>query len=649
MAKEIVLGNKNFNLSYDSNLNIRDFYFPHVGDENHLEEDKNRIGFWVSGKFSWIDEEWAKEIDYLEDAMVSDINAKSDYLNIKIKENATVHYSKNVYVKEIEVENCGKDEKDVKIFFYHVFKLYGKSKNNSAFYDPKTNSIIHYKKNRYILIGGSSEDRDEIYEYSMGNIEAGSEGNYKDAEDGKLEMSLIAHGKIYSMLSLIGKIKPGEKKKFYYHICVGNSFESVRELSAFVKNNRVEKIISENIVFWQSWLNKRTLNFGSYEKELSGNYIRSLLILKNHISSGGGVITSVDYEHVQFKKDTYNYVSPRNNSLAAMAFDEAGYTEVTRGIFRFLKKVVSEEGFFWNRYYPEGAIASTWHAWFLEGKEVLPIQIDQISWVLISISKHYKISKDIEFIEEIYEGLIKKNVHFLLNNIDIKTSLITPCYDIWEKEIGLFFYTNASVYEALILIKEFVRIFDEHHFYLELEAKIEKLKSGILNYFYDNKKNSFCRKVTIIDGDIERDFTPDGSLFYLTFFENLIQCHNSILKSVGENIAKLEVKTKVGGYARFENDMYHRLTRDKENIPGNPWIGSTILAGIYKLNIDDKIGAKEILAHVMKSAKKSGILSEQLHPFTGEEISVAPYIPSHALFILFANRLLKSEGINLIL
>ena len=649
MAKEIVLGNKNFNLSYDSNLNIRDFYFPHVGDENHLEEDKNRIGFWVGGKFSWIDEEWEKEIDYLEDAMVSDISAKSDYLNIKIKENATIHYSKNVYVKEIEVENCGKTEKDVKIFFYHVFKLYGKSKNNSAFYDPKTSSIIHYKKNRYILIGGSSDDKDEIYEYSMGNIEAGSEGNYKDAEDGKLEMSLIAHGKIYSMLSVIGKIQPGEKKKFYYHICVGNSFEEVRNLSGFVKKNKVEKIISENIVFWQSWLNKRTLNFGSYEKELSRNYIRSLLILKNHISSGGGVITSVDYEHVQFKKDTYNYVSPRNNSLAAMAFDEAGYTEVTRGIFRFLKKVVSDEGFFWNRYYPEGAIASTWHAWFLEGKEVLPIQIDQISWVLISISKHYKISKDIEFIEEIYEGLIKKTVHFLLDNIELKTSLITPCYDIWEKEIGLFFYTNASVYEALILIKDFVRIFDEHNFYLEVEDKIEKLKSGILNYFYDNKKNSFCRKVTIIDGDIERDFTPDGSLFYLAFFENLIKCHNSILKSIGENITKLEVKTKVGGYARFENDMYHRLTRDKENIPGNPWIGSTILAGIYKLNIDDKKGAKEILNHVMKSAKKSGVLSEQLHPFTGEEISVAPYIPSHALFILFANRLLKSEGINLIL
>ena len=130
MAKEIVLGNKNLNLSYDSNLNIRDIYFPNVGDENHLEEDKNRIGFWVNGKFSWIDEEWEKEIDYYEDAMVSNITAKSDYLNIKIKESATVHYSKNVYVKIIEVENCGNSEKDVKIVFYHVLKLYGKGKKN---------------------------------------------------------------------------------------------------------------------------------------------------------------------------------------------------------------------------------------------------------------------------------------------------------------------------------------------------------------------------------------------------------------------------------------------------------------------------------------------------------------------------------------
>ena len=104
----------------------------------------------------------------------------------------------------------------------------------------------------------------------------------------------------------------------------------------------------------------------------------------------------------------------------------------------------------------------------------------------------------------------------------------------------------------------------------------------------------------------------------------------------------------VGGYARFENDMYHRMTRDKQNIPGNPWIGVTIIAGMYKLETEDKVGAKEILEQVIGSAKKSGILSEQRHPFTGEEISVAPYIPAHALFIILANRFLKSEGINLI-
>lgn len=648
MAKEIVLGNKNFNLSYDSNLNIRDIYFPNVGDENHLEEDKNRIGFWVNGKFSWIDEEWEKEIDYYENTMVSDIKAKSDYLNIKIIEKATVHYSKNIYVKMIEAENCGNSEKEVKIFFYHVLKIYGKGQNNSAFYDPKTKSIIHYKKNRYFLFGGGSEDKKEIHEYSMGNIDAGSEGNYKDAEDGKLEMSLIAHGKIYSMLSVKSNLKPGEKKKFYYHICAGKSFEEVRELAKFTNQNGEEKIIEENIVFWQSWLNKRTLNFGIYEKEIAKTYARSLLILKSHITSNGGVITSVDYEHVQFKKDTYNYVSPRNNSLAAIAFDEAGYTEVTRGIFRFLKSVVSEDGYFWNRYYPEGAIASTWHAWYSEGEEILPIQTDHISWVLISIAKHYKISKDIEFIEEIYEELIKKNIKFLLKNIDEKTSLLKPCYDIWEKETGQFFYTNSSVYEALFLIKEFVRIFDEEKLYIEVIKKSEKLKNGILNYFYDDKKEKFCRKVTIIDGEIEREFTPDGSLFYLSFFENFLKCDEKIIKTVGENVKALEVKTIVGGYARFENDMYHRMTRDKENIPGNPWIGVTILAGIHKIETGNILGAKEIIEHIIGSAKKSGILSEQLHPFTGEEISVAPYIPAHALFILFANRFLKSEGINLI-
>lgn len=117
MAKEIVLGNKNMSLSYDSNLNIKDIYFPYIGDENHLEEDKSRIGFWVSGKFSWIDEEWKKNINYLDNSLVTDIRAKTDYLNIEIREKAAVYFDKNIYLRSITVKNLSSEKKRFDYFF----------------------------------------------------------------------------------------------------------------------------------------------------------------------------------------------------------------------------------------------------------------------------------------------------------------------------------------------------------------------------------------------------------------------------------------------------------------------------------------------------------------------------------------------------
>lgn len=345
MAKEIVLGNKNMSLSYDSNLNIKDIYFPYIGDENHLEEDKSRIGFWVSGKFSWIDEEWKKNINYLDNSLVTDIRAKTDYLNIEIREKAAVYFDKNIYLRSITVKNLSSEKKEVRLFFHHILKLYGKNKNNTALYDPISKSIIHYKKQRYFLFNGSTKE-ESIYEYRISNMDIGTAGAYKDAEDGKLEINEIAQGKVNSMMSLRGEIEANSKLTFYYWFCAGDSFEKVRGLNEYVVNEGFEKLITETKTYWNSWLSKRKLNFGDLDNAFVNQYNKSLILLKSHINQNGAIITSVDFEHCEFNKDTYNYVNPRDAAIAAMALDSAGYMEISRKFFRFIKKIVSKGGYF---------------------------------------------------------------------------------------------------------------------------------------------------------------------------------------------------------------------------------------------------------------------------------------------------------------
>jgi len=55
LPRNILLSNGCFAVTLDSNAQIRDFYFPYVGFENHAVGHPFRFGVWVDGKFEWID------------------------------------------------------------------------------------------------------------------------------------------------------------------------------------------------------------------------------------------------------------------------------------------------------------------------------------------------------------------------------------------------------------------------------------------------------------------------------------------------------------------------------------------------------------------------------------------------------------------
>ena len=39
----------------DSYNRVRDFYYPYVGQENHVSGNIHKTGVWVDGSFSWLD------------------------------------------------------------------------------------------------------------------------------------------------------------------------------------------------------------------------------------------------------------------------------------------------------------------------------------------------------------------------------------------------------------------------------------------------------------------------------------------------------------------------------------------------------------------------------------------------------------------
>ena len=64
MPRDLVVGNGILLVNLDRNLNVRDLYYPHVGLYNHACGHRSRIGAWVDGQFSWLDDTWSVQLGY---------------------------------------------------------------------------------------------------------------------------------------------------------------------------------------------------------------------------------------------------------------------------------------------------------------------------------------------------------------------------------------------------------------------------------------------------------------------------------------------------------------------------------------------------------------------------------------------------------
>jgi GH15 family glucan-1,4-alpha-glucosidase len=97
---------------------------------------------------------------------------------------------------------------------------------------------------------------------------------------------------------------------------------------------------------------------------------------------------------------------------------------------------------------------------------------------------------------------------------------------------------------------------------------------------------------------------------------------------------QLWVKTPVGGVARYTNDYYHRVSDDIRNVPGNPWFICTLwLADYFIQRARTKAELKlavPILEWAANHALESGVLAEQVNPYTNHPVSVSPLTWSHA-------------------
>jgi oligosaccharide amylase len=633
--RDIPVGNGNLLVNFDDKYQIRDIYFPHVGQENHTEGFPFRFGVWADGDFSWVfTDEWQRDVRYVRDSLVTDVTLTNKKLGIQIHCSDTVASHENIFLRRLRVENLKDAERDIRIFLHHDFRIYENKVGDTAFYDPENLALVHYKKHRYFLINTFPH----FDSFSTGRKAfKDQEGTWRDAEDGLLHGGAITEGSVDSTIGISCPLAAGAATEFYYWIAAAMTHEKVAELNKLVLTRRPERFLAYTENYWRAWANKNEVDLSSLPDRVVDLYTRSLLIMNTQIDDDGAILAANDWDVTERATDHYSYLWTRDGAFVASALDSAGYPELSRSFFEFCSRISHQDGYFLQKYNPDGTVASGWHAsWDVAGKrKLVPIQEDETALVIWALWEHYERYRDIDFAHKLYAGMVLKCADFMTEFRDADTGLPNPSWNLWEDRRGVHTFTCSTVVAGLRAAARFARLFADDEKAENYETAANEICGSMRQHLYSETFGRFLRALQLDPGgELRPDPTVDASLFGLFYF-GCFDADDPIVENTMKAIEdSLSTGTEFNGIARYQDDGYMRVSED---IPGNAWFICTLWLAEYYIakakTRDDLAPALKILEWCVDRALPSGVLAEQVNPLTGKELSVSPLTWSHSTYV----------------
>lgn len=631
--RDIPVGNGRFLVNFDDKYQLRDIYFPHVGAENHSEGFPFRFGVWVDGRFSWIfDDEWDRSIGYLPESAVTDVKLVNAQLGLEFECHDMVCKDGNIYVKHVFVRDTTGNEREVRVFFHHDFRIYENKVGDTAFYDPKSGGLIHYQKHRYFLINSEPHfDQFATGRKAFQNMQ----GTWRDAEDGVLSGSAIFEGSVDSTIGIHFRVGANSSCEMYYWIAAATSHDEVSKLNSIVID---EKPASRFGHPPDQYEHRTNVDFSAVSAGIVSLYDRSLHIIRTQIDADGAILAANDHDVTERATDHYSYVWPRDGAFVADTLVRAGFHSIAANFFKFCSRIIHPEGYFLQKYNPDGTVGSGWHAYWdtRNHQPMIPIQEDETALVLWALWEFYEITGDKELISELYEDLILRAADFIEGFRNAETGLPLPSWNLWEDRRGIHTFTCSTVVAGLRGAANFAELFEDADRADKYRKAADAVVGGMREHLYDNDLKRFMRGRLVGDNDnsLYIDPTIDASLYGIFYF-GCFSPDDPLVTTTMEAVRdQLTNPGEIGGVARFQNDGY---MRQSDEFPGNSWIICTLWLAEYYLAIAKDVNGLEpahsLLEWVTRYAFPSGVLAEQIDPRNGDPLSVSPLTWSHSSFV----------------
>ncbi len=631
MARPIVLSNGELHVGINNYGLVHDFYFPYVGLENHSagQSLRHKVGVWIDGSISWLDDgSWEISFRSSDQALIGHTKAKHTGLQVVVEFDDFVDATNNVFMRNIHVINLAPVQREIRLFMHQAFVI-GDSRSNTdtAQFLPSSNTILHYRGRRAFVVSAQDQYGTPFDQHSIGlfGIE-GREGTYRDADDGELQNGDVEHGRVDSTLRFVLSIKGHESSRVHYWISAATSTDSALLLHRKITEQGLDRQLHDTVAWWQHWLDPAVSFADRLPEKYRSRFLKSAMVIKSHIDKRGAVIASTDTAMLNYSRDAYGYCWPRDGSYALWPLIRMGYKDEPISFFAFCQRVLDRHGYLMHKYRADGALGSSWHPYRHGDLSAPPIQEDETALVVFMFAQFYQLHQERDLLERFYEPLIVPMANFMTSYIDPVTHLPKPSYDLWEERFLTSTYTTAVTYAALSAAASLAEVHGDSRHAVRWQSAAEDMYESAAKYLLH--PDGFARRGIVHHKDtVDYDDTVDASSFYGAFMFGLFGTDtDNILK------ATREAMSSENGLAvpRYANDSYRRVSEDS---PSNYWLLCSLWIAQYHIEHNKMEQALPIIDWVCERASSTGMLSEQVNPYTDAPLSVSPLVWSHAELI----------------
>lgn len=604
-------GNGRLLLTQNEDGEWNELFYPYPGLFQHLREV--RLGIFDVGrsKFSWLRRggDLSLEQRHLAGPPGNLPASRWTAPGLSLIVQDQIHPNHDLIIRTVRIRTD--EPKELRLFSYHSLNIAESMYQETAYLDAGAATVVHYKRGFYFrFLSQPAYTRAVCGQHTL----RGLRGTYVDAEDGMLGGGTVSHGAADSAMQWDFATTAGGEKTIRVFVALGTSPESAARLAEYVRAGDPGRFEREAEAFWRAWVVRHPPDVkDGLSPKVQELYQASALVMRHLVAENGSILASPDTRSLALGGDSYTYCWMRDGGYVSKAMDEAGLYDNAGRFLRFATRCQSRDGSFLHRFFPDGAIGSTWHP---------PpfLQIDQTGTVIAAIWHHFKRQGDLDLLLEFWPT-VKSAANFLAWFRDASTGLPRPSYDLWEEVEATHTYSTAVVIHALERAARIAAELGKEPNRWRVAS--QEIHTAALEHLWDAPHERFLRRID------PRDDRLDSSVL-VALKLGLLDWADSRCRAIVDQVESRLWTKGVGGLARYEGDEYYGHE--------NPWVICTLWLAEARLNLGDRGRCRELLEWVADRATPTLMLPEQVDPASGEARSATPLTWSHATYVDVVNK-----------